>query len=185
MALTYTPAGELGARCPDFDLPSVDGKRFQLKDFSEANALLVAFICNHCPYVKAIEDRFITLANEWPRKNVRTVAVCSNDPTDYPEDHPNELKKRWSDKKYRFPYLIDEDQAVARAFGAVCTPDFFVYDKDRLLVYRGRLDDSWKNPAQVQRQELKEALQAAGWGKAVNPIQNPAMGCSIKWKNHG
>lgn len=182
MALTYTPDAELGSACPDFKLPSVDGKTFKLADFADAKALLVMFICNHCPYVQAIEDRLIQLAREFAPKGAAIVGICANDPSDYAEDSPENLLKRWRQKNYGFPYLIDESQEIARNFGAVCTPDFFLYDSGRKLRYRGRLDDSWKNPTLVKNQELKTALSDLLTGKSVNSQQNPSMGCSIKWK---
>lgn len=181
MALTYTPSAELGAPCPNFSLPTVDGKQVQLSDFLDAKVLVVAFICNHCPYVKAIEDRLLTLGRHY-QNEVRFLAICSNDPADYPEDSAPELKKRWVEKKYPFPYAIDETQDTARAFGAVCTPDFFVYDSKQKLAYRGRLDDSWKNPVHVKRQELREAIEELLQNRPLQSMQNPAMGCSIKWK---
>lgn len=183
MALTYTPAGELGARCPDFKLPSVDGKTYALKDFADSKILIVGFICNHCPYVQAIEGRLIHLAQSWEGKGAQFVGICSNDPTDHPEDKPEALKKRWLEKNYKFPYLVDESQATARAFAAVCTPDFFVFDQDRRLAYRGRLDDSWKNQENVKNEELKTAVAKLLAGQPLDSIQNPSMGCSIKWKS--
>lgn len=182
MALLYTPEAELNSATPDFTLPSVDGKTYSLADFKGKKALVVLFICNHCPYVNAIEERMISLAKKYSSQDVAFIGICSNDPGDYPEDSPAELKKRWAEKNYGFPYLIDESQDIARTFGAVCTPDIFAYDQNLRLKYRGRLDDSWKNPALVKRQELNEALEALLSGKAVNPQQNPSMGCSIKWK---
>lgn len=183
MALTYTPAGELGGACPDFRLPSVEGKTYSLQDFAPARILVVGFICNHCPYVQAIEDRLIRLARGWDGKAAQFVGICSNDPSDYPEDAPAELRKRWREKSYGFPYLIDESQDTARAFGAVCTPDFFVYDQNRRLAYRGRLDDSWRNPEKVRAEELKAAVEALIAGRSLDSVQNPSMGCSIKWKS--
>lgn len=183
MALTYTPAGELGSPCPDFELPSVDGKKFGLQDFSSSKVLVIGFICNHCPYVQAIEDRLIRLANSWDPGDAQFVGICANNPADYPEDAPAELKKRWNEKKYNFPYLVDETQTVARAFAAVCTPDFFVYDQNRRLAYRGRLDDSWRNPQKVVQQELKAAVEKLVRGLSLDSVQNPSMGCSIKWKS--
>jgi peroxiredoxin len=182
MALTYTPALENGQKLPDFKLPSVDGKIFSPVDFKSNKALVVMFICNHCPYVQAIEDRLIMLAHSYRDKGVGFLGICSNDPSDYPEDRPEALKARWLEKNYGFPYLIDASQDVARAFGAVCTPDLYVFDKSQALVYRGRLDDSWKSPQNVKRQELKEALDSLLAGKQVKAEQNPSMGCSIKWK---
>lgn len=183
MALTYTPTPALGSPCPDFSLPTVDGKTLSLSDLKSAKAIWVMFICNHCPYVKAVEDRLIQLNLLMESRGVASVAICSNDAKDHPEDAPKELLKRWLEKDYGFPYLIDESQDVARAFGAVCTPDFFVYDGDRRLAYRGRLDDSWKDPTQVKTFELKTALESIVSGKPVNLDQNSSMGCSIKWKS--
>lgn len=182
MALTYSPAGTLGAPCPDFALPSVDGKTVSLADFAKAPVLVVMFICNHCPYVKAIEDRLLTLTRDLSPRGAAFLAICSNDSVDYPEDAPGELFTRWREKNYGFPYLIDNEQTVARAFAAVCTPDLFVYDHHRKLCYRGRLDDSWRDPQRVTRQELRIALEQILAGQPVLAPQNPAMGCSIKYK---
>lgn len=184
MALTYTPPGELGSPCPTFKLPTVDGGLVTPVSFRDAKVLVVAFICNHCPYVMAVEDRLLNLARGLP-KEIAWLGICSNDSTDHPEDAPAELKKRWLAKKYPFPYAIDEDQSVARAFGAVCTPDFFVFDSKRKLAYRGRLDDSWKDPEKVRRQELREAVEELLQKGTVQSLQNPSMGCSIKWKKGG
>ena len=182
MALLYTPAGELGFQCPDFELPSVEGRKFSRADFIDFKALAIMFLCNHCPYVQAIEDRLIALAKQYKDK-VAFIGVCSNDPSEYPEDAPSELLKRWRQKNYGFPYLIDESQSLAKDFGAVCTPDLFLFDGRQKLSYRGRLDDSWKNPQLVRTQELKNAIDAVLSGKPVNSLQNPSMGCSIKWKS--
>lgn len=181
MSLTYTPAGKLGSPLPDFSLPAVDGKTLAAKDFKFSPALLIMFICNHCPYVKAIENRLICLANDHRGRGLSVIAICSNDPQEYPEDAPAELLKTWREKNYGFPYLIDADQSVAKAFGAVCTPDIYLFGKDKKLAYRGRLDDSWKNEKLVRRRELNEAIESVLSGKSVNPEQNPSMGCSIKW----
>lgn len=183
MALTYTPAGELGSALPSFRLKSVDGREFLSAEIArDAKAVVVMFICNHCPYVQAIEDRILRLASDLGPRGVAFVGICANDPAEYPEDAPEELLKRWRSKGYGFPYLVDDDQSVARAFGAVCTPDIFAYDSSGRLVYRGRLDDSWKDERKVQRQELRETLAALLAGHAVTSTQNPSMGCSIKWK---
>ncbi|MGE4131686.1 MAG: thioredoxin family protein [Bdellovibrionales bacterium] len=182
MALTYTPPGELGSACPEFKLKSVTGEWVTKSDFDDSEALVIGFICNHCPYVKAIEDRLIAASHDWSDLGVRFIGICSNDSTDHSEDRPEELLKRWHDKHYEFPYLIDEDQSVARSFGAVCTPDFFLYGPDRKLVYRGRLDDSWRDPSQVRAHELDDAVKAVLDKRPVNSVQKPSMGCSIKWK---
>ena len=185
MALTYTPPGELGSPCPDFSLPGVDGRSYKRDDFNDKTVLVVGFICNHCPYVQAIEDRLIALAKHWAQGGrAQLVGICANDWSEHPEDRPEELRRRWHEKGYGFPYLIDEAQALARGLGAVCTPDFFVFGQDRRLVYRGRLDDSWRNPQAVRRQELKEAVaQLLSEGRLSPAVQNPSMGCSIKWKS--
>ncbi len=184
MALTYTPPAELGSPLPQFQLPGVDGQTYQPQSFSSAKAIVVMFICNHCPYVKAVEDRLIETAREYLPRGVQFVAICSNDPEEYPEDSFSELKKRAESKKYPFPYLHDLKQTVARSFGAVCTPDFFAYDENRHLAYRGRLDDSWKDPAKVVRRELALAIDSILQNSAVTTEQIPSMGCSIKWREN-
>lgn len=181
MALTFTPFAELGQSCPDFKLPAVDGKTYSLNDFSNKSALVVMFICNHCPYVQAIEDRLIQLGHDLAQQDVAVVAICSNDAVDHPEDSFANLKQRSEEKHYPFVYLHDESQAVAHKFGAVCTPDYFVYDKNMKLAYRGRLDDSWKDAAKVTKRELYEAVQDLLKGKSVSAEQTASMGCSIKW----
>lgn len=181
MALTHTPTAELGSKCPDFQLPSLDGKTYRRDDFKNGHALVVMFICNHCPYVKAIEDRLIQLGNDLRRQDVNVVAICSNDEGSYPEDSFENLKKNYLAKKMSFFYLHDKTQQVAKLFGAVCTPDFFVYDKDLQLAYRGRLDDSWKEPSQVKKRELYEAVQNLEKGQPPPSEQMSSMGCSIKW----
>lgn len=180
MALTYSPEGSLGSACPDFKLPSVDGKTYCRADFTKAPALVIMFICNHCPYVQAIEDRLLQLVRDFPQ--VSFVGICANDASEHHEDSPASLLARWQSKNYGFPYLLDEDQSVARSFGAVCTPDLYVYDQQLKLRYRGRLDDSWRNPAHVRAQELRAALEQILIGKNPKSEQNPSMGCSIKWK---
>jgi peroxiredoxin len=177
-----TPPPELGAACPDFRLPAVDGKTYARDDFRDKPVLVVMFICNHCPYVKAVEDRIIGLARELEARGVQFVGVCANDAANYPDDAFDKLAERWRERGYGFPYLHDEAQDVARAFGAVCTPDIFVYDRDRRLAYRGRIDDSWKDEGRVTRRELAAAIEALVAGKRPSPEQRPSMGCSIKWK---
>jgi peroxiredoxin len=178
-----TPPAELGAPCPDFRLPAVDGRTYARDDFAGAPALVVMFICNHCPYVKAVEDRLIRLARELGPRGVRFVGMCSNDAETYPDDAFDKLAERWRERGYGFPYLHDERQTVARAFGAVCTPDIFVFDADRRLAYRGRIDDSWKDEGKVTTRELADALEALLAGKRPSATQRPSMGCSIKWRS--
>jgi peroxiredoxin len=181
MALTFTPLDNIGMPFPEFNLPAVDGKNFSSSEFLSAQAKVIMFICNHCPYVKAIEDRLITLGHDLKKINIPLIAICSNDPQEYPEDNFEALKKRAEEKKYPFVYLHDPDQKVAQQFGAVCTPDFFVFDRDNKLGYRGRLDDSWKNPDLVKRRELFEAVQEILKQNYVSFTQTPSMGCNIKW----
>lgn len=178
----YTPEKiQFGIACPDFQLPGVDGKTYQLKDFLNSNPLVIMFICNHCPYVKAIEDRLITLGQDLKKLNINVVGICANDPTTYTEDSFENLKKRAQDKNYPFVYLHDESQKVAQSFGAICTPDYFVYDQNNKLAYRGRLDDSWKDESKVQKRELYNAVIELSRNQKISAPQIPSMGCSIKW----
>lgn len=182
MVLLHSNAPEIGARCPDFSLPSVDGKSYSLDDFSHTKALLVAFICNHCPYVRAIEDRLIELKKSFKQGEFEIVGICANDAKNYPDDNRDALLKRWREKNYDFPYLIDEDQTIAKAFSAVCTPDLFLYDKNRALFYHGQLDDNWQDASKVKHESLKEAINAILTNQKPPSEQKPSMGCSIKWK---
>lgn len=182
MALTYTPEkNDFGADCPDFSLPATDGKTYSRADFLNGKPLVVMFICNHCPYVKAIEDRLITLAADLKKLGIHVVGISSNDEIQYPADSFANLKKCAEEKNYGFPYLHDKSQQVARIFGAVCTPDFFVYDNSGQLAYRGQLDDSWKDPSQVKHRELFDAVVELSQNRPISRRQTPAMGCSIKW----
>ena len=181
MALTYTPETEIDQPCPDFKLMGMDKKTYQQEDFSHQSVLVFLFICNHCPYVQAIEDRIIALAKKYQGDDrVEFIGICSNDSLHAPEDSFEELKKRWLEKNYAFPYLHDPTQVTARAFGAVCTPDIFLYHHGK-LAYRGRFDDSWKDPNQVERQELDLAIQSCLHSTTLGFEPIPSMGCSIKW----
>lgn len=182
MALTSSQALSLGTQCPDFTLKGVDGVTYALQDFEKSQGLLVAFICAHCPYVLAIEDRLIALARAYQEQDLQVVAICSNDPARYIEDSAPYLLKRWHEKRYGFPYLIDDTQSVAKKFQAVCTPDLYLFDQDRLLYYHGQLDNNWKTPEQVTRQDLKEAIDGLLAHLAPPAMQVQSIGCSIKWK---
>lgn len=182
MVLLESEALPAGIACPDFDLAGVDGKRHARDDFAAADVLVVMFLCNHCPYVQAVEERIIALRKEFAGRPVQLVGICSNDPTDYPDDAPARLAERAREKGYGFPYLVDETQDVARAFGAVCTPDIYVYDRDRRLAYHGRIDDSWKEPDRVTRRDLAAAIEALLAGRRPAAEQQPTIGCSIKWR---
>ena len=182
MALTENRDVPLGTPCPEFRLPSVDGRTVARDDFRAAEGLVVMFLCNHCPYVQAVEDRIIALRREYAPRGVQFVGICANDPTDYPDDRPDRLLDRWRKKEYGFPYLIDATQDVARAFDAVCTPDLYVYDAARRLAYHGRLDDNWQDTTRVHHRELAVALDALLAHRPPARDQRPSMGCSIKWR---
>ena len=169
-------------KAPDFDLPGVDGKRHDLVAVRGPNGLVVMFLCNHCPYVKAVIDRIVRDCKELSAQGVGSVAVMSNDPTEYPEDSFENMKRIAREKGFAFPYLLDETQDVARAYGAACTPDFFGFNAGLELQYRGRLDASRRDAVPNARRELFEAmLQIASTG--IGPKEQIAsIGCSIKWK---
>jgi peroxiredoxin len=185
MALTVAEERDLGSSPPEFRLRGVDDRMYQLSDFAQAKALVVAFICNHCPYVIAVQGRVNALAKEYASRGVQLVGINSNDAVKYPDDNFEAMKRRAKEQGFSFPYLWDETQQVAKAYKAVCTPDFFVYERKGggfALQYRGRLDDSWKDEKAVTRRELAGALDLILAGKNPDSNQNPSMGCSIKWK---
>jgi len=180
---TETPICDFNQPAFDFNLKGVDGEQHTLASLKGENGLLLMFICNHCPYVKSIIDRIIRDAKELKNLGVNTVAIMSNDSSEYEEDSFENMQKIAAEMDFSFPYLIDETQEVAKAYGAVCTPDFFGYNKDLGLQYRGRLDESRKEAVTNAKRELFEAMrEVAATGKG--PIeQTPSMGCSIKWLN--
>jgi peroxiredoxin len=173
----------LGTLAPDFGLPDTDGKQVSLADFSGASALLVAFICNHCPFVKHIQAAFTQVAREYQAKGVVFVAISSNDVTSHPEDSPAKMAEEKKAAGYTFPYLYDESQKVAKAYHAACTPDFFLFDNDRKLVYRGQMDASRPgNGKATDGSDLRAALDAVLSGKKPSSEQIPSIGCNIKWR---
>jgi len=184
MVSLETPVCEFGEAAIDFSLPGVDGKNWTLDECKGENGLLVMFICNHCPYVKAIRERIVRDANELKQHGVNCVAIMSNDPALYEEDSFDNMRKVSEEFGFPFPYLLDETQEVAKAYGAVCTPDFFGYNADLELQYRGRLDESRKETAQgdVRRDLFEGMLQVAHSGRGPED-QIPGMGCSIKWRD--
>ncbi|MEM9072999.1 MAG: thioredoxin family protein [Myxococcota bacterium] len=182
MALVQSKGMKLGTSAPPFSLPGVDGKTWSLDDFADAKALVVVFTCNHCPYAIAAEERLVELQRDYEGKGVRVVAINPNDAGRYPADSFDAMKVRAKERGFNFPYVVDASQEVARAYDAACTPDIFVFDGDRKLVYNGRLDDNWKNPAAVTRQDLRSVLDATLAGSTFGFDPVPAMGCSIKWK---
>ena len=182
MVSTETPVCDFGRPAPDFALPATDGRILGLADVRGERGLLVMFICNHCPYVKAIRDRLIRDAAALRAEGIESCAIMSNDPTDYPEDSFANMRRIAQEYHFPFPYLYDETQEVARRFGAVCTPDFFGYGADLTLQYRGRLDASRREAVADARRELFEAMvQVARTGHGPRE-QTPSIGCSIKWK---
>ena len=183
MVSLQTPVCDFGLPAIDFALPGVDGKTWTLQDCKGEKGLLVMFICNHCPYVKAIRDRIVRDTRELRQAGINAVAIMSNDPADYPEDSFENMKKVAEEFDFPFPFLLDENQEVARAYGAVCTPDFFGYNADLELQYRGRLDESRKEaaPADVRRDLFEAMMHVAESGNGPAE-QIPSMGCSIKWK---
>jgi peroxiredoxin len=179
----HTPVCDFGWKAPSFTLPGTDGKIYSLDELKGPNGTLVVFICDHCPYVKAIIDRLVRDATDLNALGVNTVAICSNDATTHPDDSFEHMKEFAAEHGFTFPYLHDESQDVARAYDAVCTPDFFGFDKDLGLQYRGRLDESGREPAGPEvRRELFEAMkQIAETGQGPR-VQTPSIGCSIKWR---
>ena len=172
----------LGTQAPHFELPDTGGKRVSSNQF-QGHPLLVAFICNHCPYVRHIRDQFAEVAKEYQARGVSVVAISSNDVEAYPDDGPEKMAEEAAHAGYTFPYLYDETQDVARAYHAACTPDLFVFDRDHRLVYRGQFDDSRpKNGLPVTGYDLRAALEAALDGRPPLTDQKPSVGCNIKWK---
>ncbi len=173
----------LGTSAPQFSLPDPDGKIVSLSDFDGAPALVVVFMCNHCPFVKHVAPGLADLAREYQDKGVAVVGVNPNDIANYPDDSPQKMAEASKEYGYTFPYLLDESQAVAKAYRAACTPDFFVFDGDRQLVYRGQMDDSRPSlDLPVTGADLRAALDAVLDGRSVTAEQKPSVGCNIKWK---
>lgn len=185
MALTPSTMIPLGTKAPDFSLPDVvSGKKVVLKEVAGSKGTLVMFICRHCPYVQHVKDELARLGRDYHGRGINLVAVSSNDAAHYPDDAPGRLKEMAVDLGFRFPFLYDESQDVARAYSAACTPDFFLFDGSLGLVYRGQLDDSRPgNGKPVTGRDLRAALDATAAGKKPDPAQKASIGCNIKWKN--
>ena len=173
----------LGTPAPDFSLPETDGGTVSLSDFQDRKALLVIFMCNHCPYVKHVAEQLKLLSDEYMQHGVGIVAINSNDIEAYPDDNFEAMRQEKADRGYAFPYALDQDQSVAIAYGAACTPDFFLFDSDHRLVYRGQLDDSRpKTELPVTGADLRAALDETLAGRTAMEAQKPSIGCNIKWK---
>ena len=184
MAATPSNMLELGTQAPDFELPdTVTGKNISLRAVQSEKATVIMFICNHCPYVKHVRQELANLGNDYMPKGVSFLAISSNDVEHYPEDSPENMKKVAEAWELPFPYLYDETQEVAKAYQAACTPDFYIFDGDLQLVYRGQLDDSRPgNTIPVTGQDVRNTLDNLLAGKPVDDYQKPSIGCNIKWK---
>ena len=183
MVALNPPICDFGRAAPNFDLPGTDGLHHTLASCRGAKGLLVIFMCNHCPFVKAVIDRIVRDTRELAKHGIGSVAIMSNDVTVYPEDDPKIMRQWAQEMNFPFPYLYDETQSVAHAFGAVCTPDYFGYNADLKLQYRGRLDASGRNPAALDApRELFAAMLAIAQSGNGPALQTPSIGCSIKWK---
>jgi peroxiredoxin len=183
MAKTPSTMLELGTHAPDFSLPDTDGNVVSLHQFEKSPALLVLFICNHCPYVIHIRKELAHLTREFLKKGVAVVAINANDVENYPDDSPEKMAVEKKHNGYSFPYLFDADQSVAKAYHAACTPDFFLFDGNRRLVYRGQFDESRPgNGIPVTGKDLKAAVESLLTGQPVGKDQRPSLGCNIKWK---
>ena len=183
MVLTPSTMLPLGTQAPDFSLPNVDGQIVSLGDFAGSKALLVIFMCNHCPYVKHVAPGLAQLARDYQSRSVAVVGISSNDPSKHSADSPEQMVLEAENRGYTFPYLFDETQEVAKAYRAACTPDFYVFDKDQHLVYRGQMDASRPDSGiPVTGADLRAALDALLAGNPVAKEQRPSIGCNIKWK---
>lgn len=184
MTLTSSKMPALGMAAPDFKLPDTKGKIVSLDDFKDHQLLLVIFMCNHCPYVKHVLDKMVELIKKYQEKGVAVVGINSNDIINFPQDSPERMAEVAEEKRFTFSYLLDESQETAKAYHATCTPDFFLFDEQRKLVYRGQLDDSRpETDIPVTGSDLTSAINAVLGGNDANPHQKPSMGCNIKWKS--
>ena len=183
MVQTASTMLPLGTKAPDFSLPDVSGKKVSLSDFADAPAVLVIFMCNHCPYVKHVAAGLAELAKDYQRRGVAVVGINSNDVDSFPDDSPAKMAEEVKARGYTFPYLYDATQCVAKAYRAACTPDFYVFDRRRKLVYRGQMDSSRpQSGVPVTGEDLRAALDAVLAGQPVSADQRASLGCNIKWK---
>ena len=183
MVMTASTMLTLGTEAPDFSLVNVDGRTVSLADFEAAPALLVIFLCNHCPFVIHVADHLAELVREYQAQGVAVVGISSNDVATHPQDSPEQMVREAEERGYTFAYLYDETQEVAQSYHAACTPDFYVFDKDRRLVYRGQMDSSRPDSGiPVRGEDLRAALDATLAGRPVPQDQKPSIGCNIKWK---
>ena len=182
MVKTASTMLPLGTKAPGFSLPNIDGSTVSLSDLAGSKGLLVVFMCNHCPFVKHLRTQLAEFATEYQAKGLAVVGISSNDVANYGDDSPEKMQEEAADAGYTFPYLYDESQDVAKAYRAACTPDFFLFDADQSLVYRGQFDDSRPgNEKPINGADLRAASDAVLAGEDVSPEQTPAIGCNIKW----
>jgi len=174
---------QIGSIIPDFDLLSIDGKKYSLNSFKDKKALIIIFSCNHCPYVQAYENRIMEIQKDYGRKGVEVLAINSNDATQYPDDSFEEMKKRAALKKFNFIYLRDENQSAAKSFDAAHTPEIFLFNGERKLAYHGKIDDNWQEEQKVKSKYLRDALDELLAGKEISAPETYSIGCTIKWKN--
>ena len=184
MGLMHSTMVPLGTPAVSFELSGSDSKVYSLESFADKTVLVIIFMCNHCPYVKAVLQRLIDLQKETEYRGVQLVGINSNDAQRYPDDSLENMQIITREKGINFPYLFDYSQQTARAYNAVCTPDIYVYGLERKLIYRGRIDDDWEHEEKVTQRDLKEALDYIIAGKEIPFEQIPSMGCSIKWKEN-
>jgi len=181
MVLLKSTLLPMGTGAPNFNLPSTDDKTYSLSDFNDKKALVIVFMCNHCPYVQAIIDRLVFLQADYAERGVQVIGINPNDSNGYPEDSFVAMKELVSEKEINFIYLRDKSQEVAKLYQAQCTPDIFVFDQNKKLAYHGRLDDNWQSESDVTTTDLRDALGLLLAGEKVDEDQAPCMGCSIKW----
>ena len=172
---------KIGSLAPDFSLPSTNGKKYSLNTFADKKALVIVFSCNHCPYVQAYEDRIMEIQKDYA-KDVQVIAISSNEDENYPEDSFENMKTRAQMKKFNFPYLHDETQNVAKAYGATHTPEIFLFDKERKMVFHGKIDDNWQEPQSVKSKYLRNAIDELLSGKQISVPETFTIGCTIKWR---
>ncbi len=182
MVKTASTMMPLGTEAPDFRLPDYDGNIVSRDDFRGKRGLLVVFMCNHCPFVKHVASELARIADEYQPKGIAVVGINSNDVSGYPDDSPEKMKEEAAQRGYHFPYLYDETQEVAKAYGAACTPDFFLFDDQFRLYYRGQMDDSRPGSGEPTGADLRAALDALLNGQPAPENQKPSIGCNIKWK---
>lgn len=184
MSATLSTMLEIGTKAPSFELPDTDGSKVSLNDLKFDKGVLVMFICNHCPYVKHLNEGLVEFANEYKQEGIECIAISSNDVENYPQDSPDLMKELSEKHNFPFPYLYDETQEVAKAYKAACTPDFFLFDRDLKLFYRGQFDDSRPgNGKPVTGNDMRAATNSMIEGEENFELQIPSMGCNIKWKS--